>query len=157
MEARHREVERRVPHQANAKVSLGSSSSTRKSIVAAAVFDLLRVFDVTYTPTSDFVLTASDDGNVRIWKSNASAKLGPISGTEKASIEYRQKLIEKWGAAGDVRSVNQRRHVPASIHNATNLKRDMIEARKVKDDRRRKHTREGREKPKAERKSESLL
>lgn len=47
----------------------------------------------------------------------------------------------------------RRRHVPSSIHNATLLKRGMIEARKVKEDNRRKHTREGESKPKAERKS----
>jgi WD repeat and SOF domain-containing protein 1 len=100
------------------------------------------------------ILTASDDGNVRIWKSNSSAKLGPVSGKERSAIEYRQKLIEKWGASGDVRSVHDRRHVPGSIHNAVKLKRDMVEAAKVKEERRRKHTRAGREKPKAERKSE---
>lgn len=41
------------------------------------------------------------------------------------------------------------------MHNATKLKRDMIEAAKVKEERRRKHSRAGREKPKAERKSAS--
>jgi WD repeat and SOF domain-containing protein 1 len=130
------------------------------------------VFDVAYTPTADFVLTASEDGNVRyvslstiegarltssIWKSNASKKIGPISTKERQSIEYRQKLVEKWSTSKDVRSVAERRFVPASIHNTTKLKRDMIEAQKVKEDRRRSHTRAGKEKPKAERKSESFL
>lgn len=128
---------------------------SKPHLLFLAVADAFSVFDVTYTPTADFVLTASDDGNVRIWKSNASAKLGPVSGKERAAIEYRQKLVEKWGAAGDVRSVHERRHVPGSIHNAVKLKREMTEAAKVKEERRRKHTREGREKPKAERKSES--
>ena len=111
-----------------------------------------RVFDVAYTPTADFVLTASEDGNVRIWKSNASKKIGPISTKERQSIEYRQKLVEKWSTAKEVRSVAERRFVPASIHSTTKLKRDMIEAQKVKEDRRRAHTRAGKEKPKAERK-----
>nr|XP_019051134.1 WD repeat and SOF domain-containing protein 1 [Kwoniella bestiolae CBS 10118]OCF30064.1 WD repeat and SOF domain-containing protein 1 [Kwoniella bestiolae CBS 10118] len=113
-----------------------------------------RVFDVTYTPTADFVLSASDDGNVRIWKSNASKKLGVVSTKERQSIEHRQKLIERYSAEKGVRSIKDRRHVPQSIHNATKLKREMIESRKVKEDRRREHSRKGREKPKAERKSE---
>ncbi|RSH85221.1 rRNA-processing protein sof1 [Saitozyma podzolica] len=111
-----------------------------------------RVFDVTFTPTADFVLSASDDGNVRIWKSNASAKIAPMSTRERQAIEYRQKLVDKWSSSGDVRAVKERRHVPASVHNTVTLKRDMIEAQKVKEDRRRKHTRAGKEKPKAERK-----
>ncbi|WVF67947.1 hypothetical protein IAT40_002709 [Kwoniella sp. CBS 6097] len=116
-----------------------------------------RVFDVTYTPTADFVLSASDDGNVRIWKSNASKKLGPVSTKERQAMEHRQKLIERYSTEKGVRSVKERRHVPQSIHNATKLKRDMIEARKVKDDRRRSHTRAGREKPKAERKKTVIV
>lgn len=116
----------------------------------------LSVFDVNYTPTADFVMSASDDGNVRIWKRNASAKMGPVSTKERQAIEYRQSLVERWSTVKDVRSVKERRHVPASIHNAVAIKRDMIESRKVKEDRRRKHTRAGQDKPKAERKSESV-
>ncbi|WRT70645.1 uncharacterized protein IL334_007643 [Kwoniella shivajii] len=116
-----------------------------------------RVFDVTYTPTADFVLSASDDGNVRIWKSNASKKLGPVSTKERQSIEHRQKLIERYSAEKGVRSVKERRHVPQSIHNATKLKREMIESRKVKEDRRRDHSRKGRDKPKAERKKTVIV
>lgn len=115
-----------------------------------------RVFDVTYTPTADFVLSASDDGNVRIWKSNASQKLGPISTKERQAMEYRQKLVEQWSTEKHVRNIAERRHLPASVHNTAKLKREMVESRKVKEDRRRKHSRAGKEKPKAERKSEGL-
>jgi WD repeat and SOF domain-containing protein 1 len=109
---------------------------------------------VTFTPTADFVLTASDDGNVRIWKSNASKKIGPVSTKERQSIEYRQKLVEKWSSTKEVRAVKERRHVPGSVHNAVKLKRDMVESAKVREERRRQHSRAGKEKPKAERKSE---
>jgi WD repeat and SOF domain-containing protein 1 len=115
-----------------------------------------RVFDVTFTPTADFVLSASDDGNVRIWKTNASQKLGPISTKERAAMEYRQKLVEQWSSEKHVRQIAERRHLPASVHNTQKLKREMLEARKVKEDRRRKHTRAGKEKPKAERKKAIL-
>lgn len=91
---------------------------------------------------------------MRIWKSDASKKLGPVSTKERQAIEYRQKLVERYSREKGVREVKERRHVPQSIHNATKLKREMIEARNIKEDRRRKHSRAGREKPKAERKSE---
>ena len=45
--------------------------------------------------------------------------------------------------------------MPSSVHNAVRLKREMVEAAKVKEERRRKHSRAAKEKPKAERKSES--
>jgi WD repeat and SOF domain-containing protein 1 len=143
MESRCREVSRCLPYEANAEVSSSPDTS----------LTMLRVFDVTFTPTADFILSASDDGNVRIWKSNASKKIGPVSTKERQSIEYRQKLVEKWSSTKEVRAVKDRRHVPGSIHSAVKLKRDMIEAGKVREERRRKHTRAGQEKPKAERKS----
>lgn len=49
-----------------------------------------------------------------------------------------------------------RRHIPASIHNAGKLKREMLDARKAKEENRRRHTKAGREKPKAERKKVML-
>ena len=63
-------------------------------------------------------------------------------------------MIDKWSAETQVRAVSQRRHVPASVHSTVTKKRTMLEALKVKEDRRRKHTRAGKDKPKAERKRE---
>lgn len=80
-----------------------------------------------------------------------------MSTKERQALEYRQKLVDKWSTTKDVRGVAERRFVPASIHNTSKLKREMIDAQKVKEDRRRKHSRAGKEKPKAERKSESLI
>lgn len=44
------------------------------------------------------------------------------------------------------------RHIPRPVYQASKLKRTMLEAQRVKEERRRKHTRAGAEKPKAERK-----
>jgi hypothetical protein len=44
------------------------------------------------------------------------------------------------------------RHLPKPVHQASKLKRTMLDARRVKEERRRKHTRAGETKPKAERK-----
>lgn len=54
-----------------------------------------------------------------------------------------------------MRSIERRRRLPSSIQNATELKRTMLGARKAKEDNRRRHTKDGDLKPKAERKSES--
>lgn len=44
------------------------------------------------------------------------------------------------------------RHLPKPVYQASKLKRTMLEAQRVKEERRRKHTRAGESKPKAERK-----
>jgi len=45
------------------------------------------------------------------------------------------------------------RHLPKPIYKANQLKRTVLEARRVKEERRRKHTRAGETKPKAEKKT----
>ena len=49
-----------------------------------------------FTSDSKFVLSGSDDGNLRIWKANASEKLGIIDARERAALEYRNALKERW-------------------------------------------------------------
>ena len=49
-----------------------------------------------FSADARFVITGSDDGNVRIWKAKASEKLGIITARERAAIEYRESLKERW-------------------------------------------------------------
>jgi len=111
-----------------------------------------RVSSSIFSADARFVLTGSDDGNVRIWKAKASDKLGVITARERAAMEYRESLKERWKVDSEVNRVTRTRHLPKSIHQTSKLKRTMLEAQRVKEERRRKHTRKGETKPKPERK-----
>ncbi|EJU01243.1 WD40 repeat-like protein [Dacryopinax primogenitus] len=112
-----------------------------------------RVFAAQYTADARFILSGSDDGNVRLWKAQASDKLGVLDGRERAAREYRAKLREKWAHAPEVRKVERQRYLPKPVYSAGKLKRTMLDARKVREENARLSTRKGREgKPKAERK-----
>lgn len=111
-----------------------------------------RVTSTIYTADARYVLSGSDDGNVRIWKAHASEKLGIVTARERAAIEYRDTLKERWKMDAQVGKVSRSRHIPKPVYKAAQLKRTMLEARQVKEERRRKHTRAGETKPKAERK-----
>jgi len=111
-----------------------------------------RVFSTIFTADARFVLTGSDDGNVRIWKAKASDKLGVIDARERAAMEYRDSLKERWKMDVQVGKVSRSRHLPKPVYKAAQLKRTMLDAKRVKDERRRKHTRAGDSKPKAEKK-----
>lgn len=112
-----------------------------------------RVFSVLYTLDSRFVLSGSDDGNVRIWKARASGKLGTMSTKELSKMEYRDSLREKWKDVGEVGKIERQRFVPKAIHNATRLRREMDGAEKRKEGNRRRHAPKNRpsENPKSER------
>jgi len=110
-----------------------------------------RVFSTTYTYDARFVLSGSDDGNVRLWKARADEKLGVIDNREKAAMEYRDELKRKWKHDSEVGRIARKRHLPKSVHATSKLHHTITEAARVKEERRRKHTRAGDSKPKAER------
>jgi len=110
-----------------------------------------RVFSTTYTHDARFVLSGSDDGNVRLWKARADEKLGVIDNREKAAMEYRDELKRKWKHDSEVGRIARKRHLPKSVHATSKLHHTITEAGRVKEERRRKHTRAGDSKPKAER------
>ena len=128
----------------------------------------LRVSSTIFTGDARFVVSGSDDGNVRVWKAKASDKLGIITARERAAMEYRDSLKERWKNDKEVNKVIRwvghffyimysqmltyifrTRHLPKPVYKAASLKRTMLEARRVKEERRRKHTRAGESKPKA--------
>ncbi|EPT01980.1 hypothetical protein FOMPIDRAFT_1144267 [Fomitopsis schrenkii] len=111
-----------------------------------------RVTATLYTADARFVLSGSDDGNVRVWKARAAEKLGVVTARERAAMEYRESLKQRWKMDTEVGKVQRSRHIPKPVYKASQLKRTMLEARRVKDERRRKHTRAGETKPTAERK-----
>ncbi|KAF9268797.1 WD40 repeat-like protein [Marasmius fiardii PR-910] len=111
-----------------------------------------RVTSSLFTTDARFVLSGSDDGNVRIWKAKASDKLGVVTARERASMEYRSSLVNRWKFDKEVGKIARTRHLPKPVYSASKLKTTMLEARRVKEERRRKHTRSGESKPKAERK-----
>lgn len=142
--------------------SVGKGNHSREVYHAAR---MQRVFSTKWTLDARFILTGSDDGNVRLWKSRASEKLGILSSKELQAREYREALKNKWGGTsttpsgagvGEITQIAKQRRVPKAIKGAQKLKRTMLEAQRVKEERRRKHTKKGNTKPKAARK-EAIL
>ena len=72
------------------------------TLTAYAIFFFTRVFSTAFTADARFVLSGSDDGNVRIWKARASDKLGVIDARERAAMEYRDSLKERWKMDAEV-------------------------------------------------------
>lgn len=101
------------------------------------------VFSTAYTLDSRFVLSGSDDANLRVWKAHASEKLGVVDKREQVRKEYRDGLRDKWGTVGDVAKVERTRYLPKPIHKASELKREMVEARRTKEEHRIRHAPRG--------------
>lgn len=112
-----------------------------------------RVFCVEYTRDSQFVLSGSDDGNVRLWKSQASAAVGQtMKPREQAALQYRQALVKKYSHTDEVRRISKSRNIPKLIrkqHAQEQLQKDKAQ-RKLEN--KAKHSKPGTVKFEAERK-----
>jgi WD repeat and SOF domain-containing protein 1 len=102
-----------------------------------------RVFTVAFSGDSKYIFSGSDDGNIRLWKTNASEKIGPMSKREKLAVQYNEKLKERYANVPEVRKVLRQRHVPKPIYSAQKIKRIQIDSRKEKQEREIKHSAQG--------------
>lgn len=102
-----------------------------------------RLTCVLWSLDNKYILSGSDEMNIRMWKANASEKLGVLSKREKANFDYQNKLKERFATHPQVSRIARHRHVPKHIYNATREKRVMQESRKRKEANRRAHSKPG--------------
>ncbi|CAG8507701.1 2500_t:CDS:10 [Paraglomus brasilianum] len=115
-----------------------------------------RIFCVKYSVDSKFVLSGSDDGNVRLWKAKASEKLGAKSYRERAYLEYSEQLKARYKDLPEIRRIARHRHIPKEIKSMQQKKQIMLSAQKRKEENLRKHSKEGTVPYQAERKKKII-
>ena len=100
-----------------------------------------RVWSVRWSWDAQYVMSGSDDTNLRMWKGRASARLGVQTPRERQAREYRDRLVERYAAVEEVRRIHKHRHVPKAVLNARKLKEEMEKSEKRKEAERRRHKR----------------
>jgi WD repeat and SOF domain-containing protein 1 len=78
-----------------------------------------RVFTVNYTMDHKFIVSGSDDTNLRLWKSTASEQLGQLTSREESAMQYRQALVKKYQHLPEVKNISKSRKVPKVIKKQT--------------------------------------
>ncbi|CAH1772969.1 unnamed protein product [Owenia fusiformis] len=102
-----------------------------------------RVSCVKWSRDNKYILSGSDETNIRIWKANASEKLGVLKPRERAAFNEVTKLKEKFVHHPKVRRIIKHRHVPGMIYSAKKEHAIIKESRKRKEHNRRVHSKPG--------------
>lgn len=102
-----------------------------------------RITDVVWTLDSRYIVSASDEMDIRLWRANASEKIGPKYYREQAAFETNEALKKKFQHHPEIKRIRRHRHLPKHVYNERKLKRIMLESRKRKEDNRRKHSKPG--------------
>ncbi|CAH2108425.1 unnamed protein product [Euphydryas editha] len=102
-----------------------------------------RLTCVKWSLDNKYILTGSDEMNIRIWKAKASEKLGVLKPRERTALNYAEALKEKFSAHPQVKRIARHRHVPKHIHNAQKEIKTIREKNKRKEANRRAHSKAG--------------
>merc|ERR1719160_849500 len=86
-----------------------------------------RVFTVKYSIDGEYVLSGSDDMNIRIWKTTASQQHGILLPWEKQKQDYECALIDRYQCVPHIQKIVKKRFIPKPIFTATKLRRTIHE------------------------------
>lgn len=70
---------------------------------------------ILYSMDNKYIISGSEDTNLRIWKANASDSLKPLLPREKESLAYSEKLKKKYKHNPEIKRILRHRHLPALI------------------------------------------
>ncbi|KAL4477426.1 hypothetical protein ABPG74_002576 [Tetrahymena malaccensis] len=88
-----------------------------------------QIFSVCWSMDNQFILSGSDDMNIRIWKAKASQQLGVVDKRLQNSLNYREALKEKFKYNQDINKVQRKQHLPKYIQNAKRRKQEQKQAK----------------------------
>lgn len=110
---------------------------------ASMLICLYSVFSAKFTPDNKYILSGSDDGNIRLWRANASDRSGIKSARQRQKLEYDQALITRYSHMPEIRRIKRQRHVPRTVKKAAEIKREELAAIKRREENVRKHAKKG--------------
>lgn len=98
------------------------------------------MFSAKFTPDNKYILSGSDDGNIRLWRANASERSGIQSARQRNKMEYNKTLVDRYAHMPEIKRIKRQRHVPKTIMKAREIKREEIMAIKRREENVRRHT-----------------
>ncbi|KAK2747673.1 rRNA-processing protein sof1 [Onygenales sp. PD_40] len=102
-----------------------------------------RVFSAMFTSDNKYVLSGSDDGNIRVWRAEASSRSGIKSARQRQQLDYNEALKERYAHMPEIRRIKRHRRLPKAVKKAGEIKGEEIAAIKRREENMRKHSKKG--------------
>lgn len=102
-----------------------------------------RLTGVAWSLDNKYLVSASDEMNLRVWKARASEKLGMMRDRQRVALQYNEKLKEKYGQHPKVSRIARHRQVPRHVKSAQAELKLIKESKARKEANRRKHSKPG--------------
>lgn len=98
------------------------------------------MFSARFTPDNQYVLSGSDDGNIRLWRVNASSRSGIKSARQRQKLEYDDTLRRRYSHMPEIKRIQRHRHVPKAVKKAGEIKSEELKAIKRRQENERKNS-----------------
>jgi len=102
-----------------------------------------RLTCVQWTLDNKYIISGSDEMNIRIWKAKAWEKLGVMSTRQREALNYSEALKEKFAHFPQVKRIARHRHVPKHVFTGRQEHRIIRESQTRKEGNRRAHQKPG--------------
>lgn len=102
-----------------------------------------RVSAVCFSGDASYVVSGSDDANVRLWKARASERLGVRLSRELHASAYSDALVARYRHLPEVGRIERQRKLPAAIAKAARARRVQIDSEARKNRSRVRHSAPG--------------
>lgn len=102
-----------------------------------------RLTDVIWSLDNKYIISSSDEMDIRMWRANASEMIGPKYHRQQAAIDTNEALKKKFEHHPEIKRIKRHRHLPKHVYNERKLKKIMLDARRRKEDNRRAHSKPG--------------
>ncbi|XP_067931979.1 DDB1- and CUL4-associated factor 13-like [Watersipora subatra] len=70
---------------------------------------------VRWSKDNRYILSGSDETNIRVWKSNPAEKIGSVHPRMKSALNYNQALKERFEEYPQIRRIAKHRHIPYRV------------------------------------------
>lgn len=111
-----------------------------------------RIFTVKWSGDGRYVLSGSDEMNIRLWKAEASQPVGTVQPRQRTALRYGERLRERFRYHPLIRRVARHRHVPRLVYKQSKERRTMLASRHRKQENVIRHSKPGKVQRVAERK-----
>lgn len=102
-----------------------------------------KLTDVIWSLDTRYIISSSDEMDIRMWRANASEKIGPKHFREQQAFDTNEALKKKFAHHPEIKRIKRHRHLPKHVYNERKLKRVMLDARRKKEANRRAHSKPG--------------
>jgi len=98
-----------------------------------------RVFAVRFSLDARFLVTGSDDTNIRVWKAVAARPLGVLGPRERRALDYNERLVRRYAGVDEVRRIARARYLPKVLHKMKVQRAEAEQRERAKRERVRRH------------------